>query len=157
MFFRIEGNDGVARFPDTIAERVAAVTDTGAEGPDPNEPIQMAVSGCDASGHHVSVVENGYGNFAKNGDNCCADQFAHIYAFELDQIRGIFHCAFAHDTRHAQTNVGRVSLRPSSRTSSAIRCTINFAGTPCSESAIVRLLSGIQAQRSADRVVRHRR
>src|SRR6266851_326025 len=57
IFLGIEGDDGVAAFPDSFAGGEAAKADAIAKRPDADELVQFALRGGDSRGHDVGVIE----------------------------------------------------------------------------------------------------
>jgi hypothetical protein len=56
-FFGVQGDGGMAALPDAVGVGPAAVADAIAEGPDADQPVEMAARGGQACGYGVCVVQ----------------------------------------------------------------------------------------------------
>jgi hypothetical protein len=106
VFTFVEGDHGVAAFPEAFDGGVAAEADAVAKGPDTDELVEFASRSGDSSGHGVRVIEETNGHTGRGATEGTGEFGLQIETFRLLKIGGLSDDTFADDAGEADADGG---------------------------------------------------
>ena len=83
VFPLVEGDDGMAALPDAFGEGVGTIADAGAEGPNADTLVELAVFGGKSGRHGVGVIGNNDRGWNTLRGELLAEHFTDACAFDL--------------------------------------------------------------------------